>query len=133
MEATRFRLVGLLEWLIAAACALVVLVGGAAMSGEFQRVRPVMPVIAGAVTAPVVPANVPPGAISIPELVLADGKVLTVGMPSSALGMLGPLALAGPVTIDRIDSDERESRLCRYAGLEFVVVTVNGGIVAIYR
>lgn len=133
MERTRVRLVEFVEWLVAAACVAAGLMIVAALAGDVHRVTPVVPVIAGAATAPAVPANVLPGSISVPELVLPDGKLLKVGTAAATLDGLGPQALAGPMAIDRTDAGERESRAYRYSGMEFFVVTANDTIIAIYR
>ena len=133
MDGTRFRLVGLLEWLVAAACVLGALVLGLTMSGEVQHVRPVVPVIAGAADAPVVPANVRPGSTSVPELLFPDGKRLQLHARASTLSMLGPPAQSGPTSVERLDGVVRESHHYRYAGVDFDVVTANDEIVAIYR
>ena len=133
IEGTRFRLVGLIEWLVAAGCVLAVLVAGAVLTGEFEHVRPIIPVLAGAATAPVAPANLRPGSILVPELVLPDGKRLQVHAAASTLAMLGPQAQSSTASWDRLDDTTREARTYRYAGLEFVVVTAHDEIVAIYR
>ena len=83
--------------------------------------------------APIAPPNLRAGAISVPELVLPDGKRLTRGGPVAPLSALGPRAQSGPTAIERIGDGQRESRTYRYAGMEFVVVTAGDQIMAIYR
>jgi hypothetical protein len=133
MEGIRLRLLDLVEWVAAAACVLAVLVAALSFSGEFRHVRAVVPVNAAAARTSIVPANLRPGAISVPELVLPDGKRITRGESSSTLAMLGARAQSEPTAIERDASGERESRTFRYAGMEFVVVTARGNIIAIYR
>ena len=133
MERTRLPLVGLFEWAAAAACVLAVLVAAAAVSREFRHVQPMVSVNAEGASAPMVPANLRPGAIAVSELVLPDGKRLRVGEPAAALDLLGPRAQSAPTATERDDAGQRESRTYRYAGMEFVVVTRNDAIIAIYR
>ena len=133
MERTRFRLVGLIEWLVAAACVIAALVTAAVVSGEFAHVRPLVRVIAAAAAAPVVPAHVRPGSVSVPELLLPDGKRFQVHDPVSVLSGLPAQAQDGPTTVEHLTDGAREVRSYRYGGVEFVVVTANDEIVAIYR
>ena len=133
MESIRFRFAGLVEWAAAAAVVLGVLVAIAGLAGEFRNVGPVVRVNAEGAQAPIAPANLRPGAISVPELVLPDGKRVTRGGPGSALTALGPRAQTGPTAIERTATGQRESRTYRYAGMEFVVVTAGDQILAIYR
>ena len=130
VEGTRFRLVGLIEWVIAAAAVVCLLAVGSVVSREFRSVRPVMPVIA---RAAVFPALARPGAVSVPMLILPDGRTLTVGDPESSLDVLGPRAESAPAAFERFDSGQRELRTYQYAGMDFMVVTVADKIVAIFR
>ena len=129
MVETRFRLVGLIEWVIAAGSVAGLLVVGAAIFGDFRSVRPVIPVIAGAAAVPIVPAGVRSGSVSVPLLVLPDGKSLAVGAPTSSLDPLGTVESA----FERTTAGQRETRAYRYAGMEFVVVIADDKIVAIFR
>jgi hypothetical protein len=132
VEGTRFRLVGLVEWLLAAGVVLGLLAAGAVASGEFQRVRPVVPVFAGAARPQIVPAGIRAGSVSIPMLALPDGRTLFVGGPASSLDVLHSKP-AAPVTLERSDAGQYESRTYHIAGMEFVVVTADDRIVAIFR
>jgi hypothetical protein len=133
MEGTRFRLVGLLEWAIAAAAVVGLLAVGSVVFDDFRSVRPVVPVIAGAARSAVFPALARPGAVSVPMLVLPDGRTLTVGDAESTLDFLGPRAQSAPAAFERFDSGQRELRTYRYSGMDFMVVTVADKIVAIFR
>jgi hypothetical protein len=133
MEGIRPRLVGLVEWVAAAACVFLVLLVAANLTRELRSVRPIVQVRAAEAHAPIAPANLRAGAISVPELVLPDGKRLIRGGPGSLLSALGPRAQTGPTAIERVGLIQRESRVYRYAGMEFVVLTANDQIVAIYR
>lgn len=133
MEGIRLRLVGLVEWAAAAACVIVALAVAASIARELRSVQPIAPVRAAEAQAPVAPANLHAGAISVTELVLPDGKRLTRGGPAHVLAALGPRAQTGPTAIERFGDMQRESRTYRYAGMEFVVVTAGDQILAIYR
>src|SRR5690349_10553453 len=54
VEVTRFRLVGLVEWAIAAGAVAALLGVGAVIYGDFRSVKPVVRVIAGAAAGPLV-------------------------------------------------------------------------------
>jgi hypothetical protein len=112
---------------------LGVLVAIAGLAGEFRNVGPVVRVNAEGSQAPIAPANLRPGAISVPELVLPDGKRVSRGGLVSSLAVLGPRAQSGPTAIERTTTGQRESRTYRYAGMDFVVVTAGERILAIYR
>ena len=132
MDGIRPRLVGLIEWAAAAVCVLGMLIVGAGAYREVRQVQPIVPVNAEAAHAPVAPANLRPGSTSVPELILPDGKRLVRGSPASALTQLGPRAQNGPTAIERTATGQRESRAFRYAGMEFVVVTADDTILAIF-
>lgn len=132
VEGTRFRLVGLLEWLLAAGCVVGLLAVGAVISGEFRNVRPIVPVLAGAAQPQIIPADIRPGAVSVPLLTMPDGKTLAVGAPASTLDALGPKA-SSRVGFERLDIGQRETRTYRYSGIEFIVVVADDKIVAIFK
>jgi hypothetical protein len=133
VEKTRFRLAGLVEWVIAAGAVIGLLAAGAAVYGDFRTVRPVVRVIAGSASRPIVPAGIRPGAVYVPLLVLPDGKTVNVDAPASTLSALGAEALVAPAAFERTDEGPRESRSYRYAGMEFVVVLAEDKIVSIFR
>jgi len=133
VEGTRFQLVGLLEWVIAAALVVAMLAVGSVVSRDFRSVRPVVPVIAGAARSAVFPALARPGAVAVPMLVLPDGRTIKVGDPESALEFLGTRAESAPAAFERFDSGQRELRTYQYSGMDFMVVTVADKIVAIFR
>jgi hypothetical protein len=134
MESIRLRLLGFVEWVAAAACVLVVLAAVAGVTRQIHIVRPVVPVIAEEARPAIVPAGLRPGAIAVPELILPDGQRLAVGEPAALpLASLGARAQSEPAAFERDGIRLRESRIFRYAGLEFVIVTEGDRIVAIYR
>ena len=133
VEVTRFRLVGLVEWAIAAGAVAGLLAVGAVIYGDLRTVKPVVRVIAGAAARPVIPAGIRSGAVSVPLLVLPDNLTLRVGAAASSLDVLGAAALTAPVAFERTDEGQRESRSYRYAGMDFVVVVAADKIVSIFR
>jgi len=133
VEVTRFRLIGLVEWAIAAGAVAGLLGTGAVIYGDLRTVKPVVRVIAGAAPTPVTPAGLRSGAVSVPLLVLPDNSTLRVGAPASSLDALGAAALAAPVAFERTDEGQWESRTYRYEGMDFVVVVEADRIVSIFR
>lgn len=88
---------------------------------QAQRVR-VTPVIAEEAAAPPAPAGVPPRTVSVPMLLLADGKELRIGTPMKDLAALvGRAAQVGEDFVER-GSRERITRFYNYLGSRFVVV-----------
>lgn len=132
VEVTRFRLIGLVEWAIAAGAVAGLVGTGAVIYGDLRTVRPVVRVIAGAAPIPITPAGLKSGAVSVPLLVLPDNSTLRVGAPASSLETL-VAALAAPVAFERTDEGQRESRTYRYEGMDFVVVVAADRIVSIFR
>jgi hypothetical protein len=134
MVETRTRLAALGEWVIAAACVVAIAAGAGILARDYRGVRPVVPVMAGASTAPAVPALVPARAVSIPVLILPDGKSIEVGGNADEIGrMLGERAAVGVRAVERDGTAERTVQAYRYAGVEFVLVVANGKVFAIYR
>ncbi len=125
MDATRIRIGAIVEWVVAAGFILVTLAVGSIVVREFRTVSAVMPVIAREAPAPVppTPAGVPSRAVSVPVLLLADGKELRVGETVSEIGArLGPRAWSGTPSIERAPNGERLTRFYEYAGTRFVLV-----------
>jgi hypothetical protein len=125
MDATRIRIGAIVEWVVAAGFILVTLAVGSIVVREFRTVSAVMPVIAREAPAPVAPtpAGVPSRAVSVPVLLLADGKELRVGETVSEVGArLGSRASSGSPSIERAPNGERLTRFYEYAGTRFVLV-----------
>ena len=120
---TRFRINGLVEWLIAAAfllatVAVVAMVvrqlSGTPVNGRGAEVRAVVPSI---------PSAVPPRAVSVPVLPFVDGKEIQVGESfATVAARLGRAAESGRQEIDRGPLGERITRFYQYAGTRFIVV-----------
>jgi hypothetical protein len=140
MDAKRFGLSALVEWLLAAAAVVAVLALGAVTMRQVRAVTAVTPVIAREVppSATPAPAAVPPGAISLPMLVFSDGKEVRVGETlSEVVARIG--RGAGAPSIERAPNGERVTRAYEYGGRLFQLVFEPFGrneeprLVAIYR
>ena len=140
MEATRVRFAPVLEWLCAAAIIGGVLAAAVGAAREFEDVRAVTAVMARAAPTPDAPPVLAPRAVSVPLLLLADGKEIRVGdRASQVLAKLGVRAQIGTDTIEREGTTERITRLYSYAGTPFALVFEVGRpgatarVTAIYR
>jgi hypothetical protein len=122
MDATR-RLAALVEWILAAIAVVAVLAAGAIVMRQVRTVTTVLPAMASAAPAPLIaaPAAVPPGAISLPVLVFADGKEVRVGERlSDVVSRIGRGASA-PI-VERAPNGERVTRAYEYGGRLFQLV-----------
>ena len=123
MEAIRVRVGSILEWALAAG-----VVAGAAMLvsiavGELPRVRPVVPVIAGEAPADDRPAGVPPRSVSVPMLLLENGREIHLGdRAADVSARLGAAPQLISESLDRSEVRERITRFYNYLGTQFVVV-----------
>jgi hypothetical protein len=125
METTRVRLESVLEWVLAAAFILATLVAGSLVIREFRVVTAVAPVIARETARPATPTpeSVPPRSVSVPVLLLADGKELRVGETISQIaGRLGRQAEVGTQSVEQAPNGERLTRFYEHAGSRFVLV-----------
>jgi hypothetical protein len=123
MQATRVRFASVLEWLCAAAIMAGLLVAALAAIREFRDVRAITPIMAREAPAPAVPPVLAPRAVSLPLLLLADGKAIHIGDPASTIAeTLGPRAQVGSETVERDGLVERVTRLYSYAGTQFALV-----------
>ena len=124
MAATRVRFGAMLEWAVAAAMMLAVLAAGSGLFREFRTVRAVVPVIAGEAHFYYdAPADIPPRAVSVPLLLLANGGELRVGDRASDVAA----RIAGTVTvvsesIERSAFRERLTRFYNDVGVQFAIV-----------
>ena len=124
MEATRVRFESFIEWAVAAVFIVAMLAIGSVVVREFRTVNAVTPVIAReALPAPPVPAGVPSRAVSVPMLLLTDGKAIRVGDSLSAIALrLGRQAEVGTQSVERAPNGERLTRFYEHAGTRFVLV-----------
>lgn len=125
MEATpvRARLGSALEWLVAAIF-LVATVGVASLIVRELRTAPraVTPV-AQELQSSAVPSAVPARAISVPVLLLLDGREVRLGdTVERVAGALGRSAEVGTQMVDRGALGERLTRFYEHNGTRFVLV-----------
>src|SRR5687768_2565150 len=117
MEATRLRFGSMLEWVFAAAFVAGVLAIASALFSEVRNVRAIMPVIAGSAPAHEAPVAVPPGAVSVPLLLLEDGREVRLGdRLSDVASRLGAASRAVVESLERTAAHERVTRFYEYAG-----------------
>lgn len=124
MEVTpvRARLGSALEWLVAAAFLAATIVVATLIARELRTApRAAAAPDASAVSA--LPAGVPTRAISVPVLLLLDGKEVRVGDPVDEVARtLGRSAEVGTQLADRGALGERLTRFYEYNGTRFVLV-----------
>jgi hypothetical protein len=108
---------------VAAAFLLATLSVGSLIVRELRAVPAGAPVAAEDVSPGAVPAGVPLRAISIPMLLLLDGKELRVGDTMATIAsLLGRAAETGVEHIDRGPFGERLTRFYEHAGTRFILV-----------
>jgi hypothetical protein len=128
MEAIRVRFGSILEWALAAC-----VVAGAAMLvsvavGALPYVRPVVPVIAGEAPVDDMPAGVPPRSVSVPMLLLGNGREIRLGdRAAEVAARLGDAAQMMSESLDRSEVRERITRFYNYLGTQFVLVFEDAG------
>ena len=124
MEATRQRVRALIEWAVAVTFIAALLALGSLAVREFRTVSALAAVAAtDVIPAPVSPAGVPPRAVSVPMLLLSDGKEVRVGETISAIAdHLGLQAVAGKQAIERAVYGQRLTRFYDHVGTRFVLV-----------
>ena len=123
MEASRVRVISILEWVLAAAFLLGLAGLGSSVIREFRTVAAVTPVIAGEAPVLPAPAGVPSGAVSVPLLPLPDGKAVYLGDSLSQIAArLGRQAEVGIQSVERAPHGERMTRFYEHAGTRFILV-----------
>jgi hypothetical protein len=125
MEATRFRFGAIVEWAVAAAAMVAVVVLGLFAERQARTVTAVTPVIAREVPAPFIapPAAIPPGAVSLPMLVLNDGKDIHIGQTASdVIAQIGSRAEVSEPSIERVPHGQRVTRSYEHGGIRFRLV-----------
>ena len=124
MEATpvRARLGSAVEWLVAATF-LVATLGVASLIVRELRTVPRAATPVAQDTAPALPSAVPARAISVPVLLLLDGKEVRVGDKVDDVSRsLGRAAEVGRQTADRGALGDRLTRFYEHQGTRFVLV-----------
>jgi|SRR5688572_9729348 hypothetical protein len=124
METTRFRFGSILEWALAAALIAAVVAGGSTLFQELRTVRAVVPVIAGEASIyPEPPAGIPSRAVSVPMLLLGNGREVQLGdRVSEVTDRLGGAVKVLSESLERDAVRERLTRFYSDVGLQFVVV-----------
>jgi hypothetical protein len=126
MEATRPRVTSILEWAVAVAFIAAMLVVGSVVVREFRLVSAMTSVSASApdtVPPTLASVGVPPRAISVPMLLLSDGKEVRVGETISVIvERLGEHAIVGKQAIERAVHGQRVTRFYDHVGTQFVLV-----------
>jgi hypothetical protein len=124
MEATRARFGSAIEWVVAAAFIVVVLIVGSIIVREMRTVSATVPVSAREPqSASVAPAGVPPRAVSVPVLLLPGKKEVRVGDSVPAVARrLGRDAEVGKQTVEPSRFGERLTRFYEHGGTRFVLV-----------
>ena len=124
MDAVRARLSSAAEWVVAVAFLAATLSVGSLLFREFRATREHVQ-LPPSVNAPVEPspAAVPTRAISVPMLLLLDGKEIRVGDTVDAVASrLGRSAETGAQHLDRGPRGERMTRFYEHAGTRFILV-----------
>ncbi len=124
MQATRVPFVSFLEWIVAAGVVATVATLGSIVAREIRTVNPVTPVIAGeSLPDPPVPAGVPSRAVSVPMLLLPEGRAVRVGDRLDAIDVrLAGASEIRPPAVESAAAGERMTRFYEYAGTRFVLV-----------
>lgn len=125
MDATRsrFRLTPALEWLVAAAflaatLAVVSLIVRELRTNSAPAAAPVMAAMPASL-----PAAVPARAISVPVLLLVDGREVKVGQTvEQVAAVLGRAAETGTQVVDRGAVGERLTRFYEIEGTRFLLI-----------
>jgi hypothetical protein len=125
MQATRVRLhLGpAVEWAVAAVFLLCTLGVAALIVRELRTAPRTAPPVVTAAQAAALPVIVPARAVSVPSLLLRDGRQIRVGDTLAHVNGITPWRAApGRETVDRGALGERLSRAYEYQGTSFVVV-----------
>lgn len=127
MEAACVRVESVIEWALAAVCIVAALAVGSLVVREVRTAGAMSTSViareAPAVPTPPTPAAVPPRAVSVPVLLLSDGKAVRVGESLSDVATrLGRQAEAGAQSVERAPNGERLTRFYEHAGSRFVLV-----------
>lgn len=124
MKATRTRFESFIEWAVAAAFIVAMAGVASVIVREFRTMNAVTPVSARETIPPSAPpAGIPSRAVSVPILLLSDGKEIRVGDSfRNVSARLGREAEAGTPMVERAPNGERQTRAYDYAGAQFILV-----------
>ena len=124
MQATRRQFVSFFEWVVAAAVVAALAALGSIVVREIRTVNAVTPVIADE-TLPDAPpaAGGPLRAVSVPMLLLSDGKSIRVGERLDAVAdRVTSASEIRPEVAEASAAGERLTRFYEYGGVRFVLV-----------
>jgi hypothetical protein len=124
MDVIRARFGSAVEWIVAAGFLMATLLVGSLIMRELRTAVPVATPAAAAGRSPaVLPAGIPMRAISVPVLLLLDGKEVRVGDSVDHIAdLLGRSAEVGTQVVERGPIGERLTRFYEHAGTRFVLV-----------
>jgi hypothetical protein len=123
MKARRRWLGSVVEWLIAAAFITAVIAAGALAVRQARAVRDATSVSAEEGGGLELPADLPARTISLPMLLLADGKEIRLGdRVSEVLARVGRSAQLGSEAVERTGGRQRFTRFYSYVGARFALV-----------
>ena len=124
MAATRRRFESFVEWALAATFIAALLGIESVVVREIRSVNAVTPVIAREPTQmPPIPAGVPSRAVSVPLLLLEDGKQVRIGDSVAAItSRLGHQTEIRTPTTDHTLTGVRLTRYYDYSGTRFSLV-----------
>lgn len=124
METTRFRFGSILEWVLAAALIATIVAVGSSLVQQLRTVSAAVPVLAvQAPPAPEPPAGIPSRAVSVPMLLLGNGRQVQLGDRASEVAERFGTAVT--VLSESLERDAVRERLTRFysdVGLQFVLV-----------
>lgn len=122
MDALRSRIGAALEWLVAAAFLAATVVVGSLIVGALARLERSRPAVAAPAPVPT-PPGIPAGAISVPMLLLFDGRAIRLGDPVSRVAtLLGRAAETGADEVHQGSLGDRRTRFYELAGTHFILV-----------
>ena len=134
----------MVEWALAAGIVLALVAAGSFLAREYRTVAGVLPVNvrASSATAPLIapPAVIPAGAVSLPILLLSDGRDVRVGETVTEIASRLPRSaeVAAPA-VERAPNGERVTRTYDIDAVRFWLVfepfekNVEPRLAAIYR
>jgi hypothetical protein len=123
MDAIRARFGSLLEWVVAAGFLFATILVGSLIVRELRTATPSAAPRPADRAAAAQPASVPARAISVPVLLLLDGKEIRIGDSMDAVAeRLGRGAEVGTQLVERGPIGERLTRSYEHAGTRFVLV-----------
>ncbi|MBI2835160.1 MAG: hypothetical protein HYX76_12115 [Acidobacteria bacterium] len=123
MDAIRARFGSAFEWLLAAFFLFATFVVASLIARELRAVSSRPAPVEESIPVSAMPATVPPGAVSVPVLVLTDNRQVRVGDTMVGVArLLGRESETGELFVDRGMLGERLTRFYEYANTRFILV-----------